>query len=63
MFVMHTVYPIPNGIYRWNQGIKRKHSLFFVSEWQQKKYKEMAERPAVQKGWLVPQNDQLIPSP
>ena len=26
-------------------------------------YKELADRPAVQKGWLVPQNDQLIPSP
>ena len=23
----------------------------------------MEDRPAVQKGWLVPQNDQLIPSP
>ena len=44
MFAMHTVYPIPNGIYRWNQGIERGHSLFFVSEWQQKKYKEMAKR-------------------
>ena len=30
-----------------------------VTRW----YKEMADRPAVQKGWLVPQNDQLIPSP
>jgi GST-like protein len=30
-----------------------------VARW----YKEMADRPAVQKGWLVPQNDQLIPSP
>ena len=26
-------------------------------------YKEMAKRPAVQKGWLVPQNDQIIPIP
>ena len=26
-------------------------------------YKEMADRPAVQKGWLVPQNDQVIPIP
>ena len=33
MFVEHCVYPIPNVIYRWNQGIKRGHSLFFVSEW------------------------------
>ena len=30
-----------------------------VTRW----YKEMAERPAVQKGWLVPQNDQVIPQP
>mgnify|MGYP003325236895 CR=1 FL=1 len=30
-----------------------------VTRW----YKEMAERPAVQKGWLVPQNDQVIPHP
>ena len=30
-----------------------------VTRW----YKEMIDRPAVQKGWLVPQNDQLIPSP
>ena len=30
-----------------------------VTRW----YKEMAERPAVQKGWLVPQNDQVIPIP
>ena len=26
-------------------------------------YKEMVDRPAVQKGWLVPQNDQVIPIP
>ena len=30
-----------------------------VTRW----YKEMAERPAVQKGWLIPQNDQVIPQP
>ena len=30
-----------------------------VTRW----YKEMIDRPAVQKGWLVPQNDQVIPSP
>ena len=29
-----------------------------VTRW----YKEMIDRPAVQKGWLVPQNDQLIPT-
>ena len=26
-------------------------------------YKEMADRPAVQKGWLIPANEQVIPSP
>ena len=26
-------------------------------------YKEMADRPSVQKGWLVPQNEQVIPIP
>ena len=30
-----------------------------VTRW----YKEMADRAAVQKGWLVPQNDQAIPIP
>ena len=30
-----------------------------VTRW----YKEMAHRVAVQKGWLVPQNDQVIPIP
>ena len=30
-----------------------------VTRW----YKEMVERPAVQKGWVVPQNDQVIPQP
>ena len=29
-----------------------------VARW----YKEMIDRPAVQKGWLVPENDQVIPS-
>ena len=29
-----------------------------VARW----YKEMIDRPAVKKGWLVPQNDQVIPS-
>ena len=30
-----------------------------VTRW----YKEMVDRPAVQKGWQVPQNDQVIPLP
>ena len=30
-----------------------------VTRW----YKEIYSRPAVQKGWLVPENDQVIPQP
>ena len=30
-----------------------------VTRW----YKEMVDRPAVQKGWQVPQNDQVVPLP
>jgi len=44
MFVEHCIYPIPNVIYRWNQAISKGHSMFFVSKWQEKKYREMAER-------------------
>jgi len=44
MFIEHCIYPIPNTIYRWNQGIDKGHSMFLVSKWQEKKYKEMAER-------------------
>ena len=44
MFIEHCIYPIPNTIYRWNQGIKRGHSMFLVSKWQEKKYEQMAKR-------------------
>ena len=44
MFVEHCIYPIPNVIYRWNQAIDKGHSMFFVSKWQKKKYREMAQR-------------------
>ncbi len=44
MFVEHCVYPIPNVIYRWNQGIDVGHSIWFVSRWQQKRYEEMSNR-------------------
>ncbi len=44
MFVEHCVYPMAAPIYRWNQAIDRGHSMFFVSKWQEKKYREMAER-------------------
>jgi len=44
MFVEHCIYPMAAPIYRWNQGIDRGHSMFFVSKWQERKYKEMAER-------------------
>ena len=44
MFVEHCIYPIPNVIYRWNQAINKGHSMFLVSKWQEKKYREMAKR-------------------
>ena len=44
MFVEHCIYPITHVIYRWNQAIDKGHSMFLVSKWQEKKYKEMAER-------------------
>ena len=48
MFVEHCVYPIPNTIYRWVQGIKKGHSMFLVSKWQEKKYKEMSLRTNIE---------------
>jgi len=44
MFVEHCIYPMAAPIYRWNQGIDRGHSMFFVSKWQEKKYRQMSER-------------------
>ena len=41
MFVEHCIYPITHVIYRWNQAIDKGHSMFLVSKWQEKKYKEM----------------------
>ena len=47
MFIEHCVYPIPNTIYRWNQGINRGHSMFLVSKWQEKKYEQMSKRTKI----------------
>jgi hypothetical protein len=44
MFVEHCVYPMAAPIYRWNQAIDIGHSMFLVSKWQEKKYRDMAER-------------------
>ena len=44
MLAEHCIYPIPNVIYRWNQAISKGHSMFLVSKWQEKKYREMAKR-------------------
>ena len=44
MFVEHCVYPMAAPIYRWNQAIDKGHSMFFVSKWQENKYRAMAER-------------------
>lgn len=44
MMIDHIIYPMSSCITRWNKAIENGHSVFFVSEWQQKKYKLMAER-------------------
>lgn len=59
MFVEHCVYPIPNTIYRWNQGIDKGHSMFLVSKWQEKKYREMSERTNIR---VLPISGYIIPS-
>ena len=42
--VEHCFYPMMSIINRWNNMIEGGHSMFFVSEFQQKYYKKMAER-------------------
>ena len=42
--VEHCVYPMASCITRWNNAIKNGHSVFWVSKWQEKKYRKMAER-------------------
>ena len=44
MFIEHCIYTIPNVLHRWNEGLDKGHSMFLVSKWQEKKYREMAER-------------------
>lgn len=44
MIVEHCVYPMASCITRWNNAIENGHSVFWVSKWQEKKYKKMAER-------------------
>jgi hypothetical protein len=44
MIAEHSVYAMPSCITRWNNAIKNGHSVFWVSKWQEKKYKKMAER-------------------
>ncbi len=44
LWLEHCIYPLAAPIYRWNQGIDRGHSMFFVSKWQEKKYRQMAQR-------------------
>ena len=44
MIVEHCVYPMASCITRWNNAIDNGHSVFWVSKWQEKKYKKMAER-------------------
>ena len=40
----HCVYPMASCITRWNNAIDNGHSVFWVSKWQEKKYKKMSER-------------------
>ena len=42
--VEHSIYAMPSCITRWNNAIKNGHSVFWVSKWQEKKYRKMAER-------------------
>ena len=44
MNVEHCFYPMTSIISRWNKLVDAGHSMFFVSEFQQKFYKQMAER-------------------
>ena len=44
MFISHNVYPIPSIIQRMNSLTHNGHSVFLVSEWQHKRYKEMVKR-------------------
>jgi len=44
MIVEHCVYPMASCITRWNNAIDNGHSVFWVSKWQEKKYKKMADR-------------------
>lgn len=44
MIVEHCVYPMSSCITRWNNAVDNGHSVFWVSKWQEKKYKKMAER-------------------
>ena len=44
MFISHNVYPIPSIIQRMNNLTHNGHSVFLVSEWQHKRYKEMVKR-------------------
>ena len=44
MIVEHCVYPMASCISRWNNAVDNGHSVFWVSKWQEKKYRKMAER-------------------
>lgn len=44
MIVEHCVYGMASCISRWNNAVDAGHSVYFVSEWQEKKYARKAER-------------------
>ena len=44
MIISHIIYPMATCISRWNKAVDNGHSVFWVSKWQGKQYKKMAQR-------------------
>lgn len=59
MIIEHCIYPMTSCIARWNNAIDKGHSVFFVSRWQEKKYKKMSERTNQR---IVPTSGYINPS-
>ena len=58
MIVEHCVYPMASCITRWNNAVDNGHSMFLVSKWQEKKYREMSKRTNIRvlpiAGYITP---------
>ena len=59
MIIEHCIYPMSSCISRWNNAVDNGHSVFWVSKWQEKKYRKMAERTNQR---VVPITDYINPS-